>query len=319
MQAYGIRGTADEFNVIEVAPDVRRVATGFVNCYLVGTADRWILVDTGLPGFAALVRHAVEARFGAGARPAAIVLTHGHFDHAGNAIELSARERIPVYAHDLEQPYLNGQSDYPPKDPTVGGAIAQMSRVFPTSGRTIETLERLEGDRVPELDGWRWVHTPGHTAGHVSLFRESDGVLIAGDALTTMDLDSWAEQVKRTPQVCNPPAPLTTDWGSARESVMKLASLAPRVIAAGHGVPIAGAGVSDALRRFGATFTPPPHGRYINAAAMTGPSGVEWVPPPVPDPFPRQAAGVAMVVLGALGLAASIRGRRAAPRSVPKA
>lgn len=43
---------------------------------------------------------------------------------------------------------------------------------------------------VPGPSEWRWLHTPGHTAGHVSLFRERDGLLLAGDALATVDQDS---------------------------------------------------------------------------------------------------------------------------------
>ncbi|HXG56800.1 MAG TPA: MBL fold metallo-hydrolase [Vicinamibacterales bacterium] len=310
MQAYGVRGSSDEFTTIECARGVERVATGFVNCYLVGTAGNWVLVDTGLPGCSALVHRAADALFGPDAVPKAIVLTHGHFDHAGNTNAIAADLNIPVYAHDLERPYLDGRSDYPPGDPTIGGAIAQMSRAFPSSGRTVPTLKGLDGDRIPDMEGWRWIHTPGHTAGHISLFRESDGVLIAGDALTTMDLDSWTEQVKRTPQFCVPPSPMTTDWEAARQSVLTLAALKPRVVAAGHGVPIAGAGVTDAMHRFAGRFTPPPHGRYVTTPAVAGPAGVEWVPPPVPDPLPKRAAGVAMVVVGAIGLAAAMRGRR---------
>ena len=65
------------------ASGVERVPVLFVNAYLVGEpGGPWVLVDTGIPGFAARVRHAAVARFGDRA-PEAIVLTHGHFDHAG--------------------------------------------------------------------------------------------------------------------------------------------------------------------------------------------------------------------------------------------
>ena len=56
---------------------------------------------------------------GAGAPPEAIVLTHGHFDHAGSALQLAEYWDVPIYAHRLEMPYLTGKADYPPPDPTI--------------------------------------------------------------------------------------------------------------------------------------------------------------------------------------------------------
>ncbi len=309
MQAYPVGGNPLETEPVDCARDVARVATAIVNCYLVGDAGGWVLVDTGIGGFAPLIRRAAEARFGAGAKPLAIVLTHGHFDHAGNVATLARRWKVPTYAHALELPYLTGQSDYPPQDPTVGGAIALMSRAFPRGGREIDAdLRLLEGNRIPEMPGWTWHHTPGHTPGHVSLFRESDRVLLAGDALATMDMDSWAEQVRRTPRPCGPPAPLTTDWDAARRSVNLIASLEPQVVAAGHGLPLCGDAVSESVRQFASTFTPPAHGRYVAIAATAGPTGVEWLPPPVSDPFRRQV-GMALVAIGAIGVAAAARRR----------
>ena len=238
MEVHGVRHTADEGRTFTHAPDVTRIATGIVNTYLVGDSGGWVLVDTGIAGFSPLIQRAAETQFGAGTRPAAIVLTHGHFDHAGNADALAALWSAPVYAHPLEMPYLTGRSNYPPPDPTVGGAMAAMSRVFPTSGRTLDArLIPLEGDRIPEMPGWRWIHTPGHTAGHVSLFRDTDGTLLAGDAIVTMNTDSWVEQVLRSPEPCYPPTPLTPDWIQARRSVETIASLQPRAIASGHGYP----------------------------------------------------------------------------------
>ena len=66
--------------------------------------------------------------FGHGNRPAAILLTHGHFDHVGALKTLAEEWDVPVYAHTLELPYLTGRSSYPPPDPSVGGgAMAAMS------------------------------------------------------------------------------------------------------------------------------------------------------------------------------------------------
>jgi glyoxylase-like metal-dependent hydrolase (beta-lactamase superfamily II) len=311
MRCYGVQGSHEEGQQLEYATDVERVATTIVNTYMVGTAERWFLVDTGVPGAAPLIRMAAAARFGPDSKPAAIVLTHAHFDHAGNADALALEWDVPVLAHPLEMPYLTGHSDYPPIDSTMGGAIATLARAFPRSGRKLRAqLFQLSGESIPGAPEWRWIHTPGHTPGHVSLFRESDRTLLAGDALATMNMDSWAEQVRRTPEPCNPPAPLTTDWEAARRSVETLALLRPRAVGAGHGLPIAGDAVADALHVFARTFTPPAQGRYVIAPAQAGPDGVEWVPPPVYDPFPRQAAGTALVVMGALGLAAVATRRR---------
>jgi glyoxylase-like metal-dependent hydrolase (beta-lactamase superfamily II) len=309
MRAYGVRGGVEEGQVFDYAPDAIRVPTGFVNTYLLGRAARWVLVDTGLPGFSGRIRRAAERRFGRGARPAAIVLTHGHFDHSGNVDRLARHWDVPVYAHALELSYLAGRSQYPPQDPTVGGALAFLSRAFPRGGhRPVKTTVLPLGNELPGLPEWRWIHTPGHTAGHISFFRDADRLVLAGDALATMNLDSWPEQVRRRPELCNPPAPLTADWEAAEESVRLIASLAPLAIGAGHGVPVAGAAVTQAIRRFAATFKPPVHGRYVAAPASTGPAGLEWLPPPVPDPLTRTATSAALMVLGGIGLAAA--GRR---------
>ena len=278
-----------------VAPGVARVPVAFVNVYLLGEpGGPFVVVDTGLPGTAALTARAVEARFGEGARPEAIVLTHGHFDHAGSALALAERWGVPVYAHALEQPYLDGRSDYAPADPTMGGAIAFLARFFPTSGFDLRPhLRALPADgSVPGASGWRWLHTPGHTAGHVSLFRETDRVLVAGDALATMDLDSWAAQVTKPRVFDRPPVPFTPDWNATRASVSALAELEPAVVAAGHGLPIA----DDAARRLRAydgTVEVPVGHRYGTTPAVADADGIVSVPPPVPDPVPLRVAALA--------------------------
>ena len=276
-----------------VADGVVRVPIVFVNAFLVGEPGQpWVLVDTGTPGAGALIRRAARAVHG-DRPPHAIVLTHGHFDHAGSAQALADGWDVPIYAHDAELPFLTGRSDYPPQDPSMGGAIAFLSRFFPTSGYDFGPRVRaLPADgSVPGLDGWRWLHTPGHAPGHVSLFRDADRTLIAGDAVATMDLDSWAAQVTHAREVSRSPVPFVPDWQAADASARKLADLRPETLAAGHGQTITER-AAERLAAFAGRSHRPERGRYVpRPAQFDRQSGVVAVPPPVADPVPLQVAG----------------------------
>ena len=72
-------------SLVGVAPGVDMVQVLLVNAFFLSESgsEDWVLVDAGLPGSAGHIRRAAEERFGAGARPKAIILTHGHFDHVG--------------------------------------------------------------------------------------------------------------------------------------------------------------------------------------------------------------------------------------------
>jgi glyoxylase-like metal-dependent hydrolase (beta-lactamase superfamily II) len=301
----------DEVSPRHFAPDVERVPVAFANVYMVGAPGQpWVLVDAGLPGFAPWIGREAARRHG-GRAPEAIVLTHGHRDHAGSAAALARRWEVSVYAHPLELPFLTGRSDYPPHDPTVGRAMGLLSRAIPHRGIDLGTRVRpLPADgSVPGLPGWRWIHTPGHTSGHVSLVRDADGVLLAGDALATLDQGSVVAMVTQARELSVPPAPLTTDWEASRESVRRLAALRPFTIAAGHGRPVRGPAVAADLERFAAAFAPPTAGRYVGRPARADARGVVYVPPPVHDPLPLRlltgsvAAAAVVAVARRLALA----------------
>ena len=293
----------------EVASGVSFLSAGIANLYFVGEdASRWILVDTGMHGYFDTVMKAAESKFGAGAAPLYIVLTHGHFDHAGSAAALAKRWRIPVYAHKLEIPFLTGKSDYPPPDPTVGGAMSLLGRFFPNRKVHLNGLVKELGSSLPNFDEWQIHFTPGHTPGHVSLFRPKDRTLIAGDAFTTVDLDSFSAMATKKQEVSRPPAYFTCDWELAHRSVEHLADLAPRVLAAGHGLPMSGAEAGEQLNALAEQFPVPEKGRYVNEPVRSDESGITYLPPAVSDPLPKVAAGIG-VAAAAAGLTAALVAR----------
>src|ERR1043166_8595328 len=116
----------------EIAADVAVVPMIIANAFLVGNADSWVLVDAGAPGRERKIREAAEARFGPGTSPKAIVLTHGHFDHAGSAAGLADLWRVRILSHRLKARSLTGRSSSPPLDPTAPGFFSGLSRLFPS-------------------------------------------------------------------------------------------------------------------------------------------------------------------------------------------
>jgi glyoxylase-like metal-dependent hydrolase (beta-lactamase superfamily II) len=298
-----------------LADDVACLRTGIVNLFLYGRpgapSGSWVLIDAGLPGSAGKIMHGASEWIGPWARPAAIVLTHGHFDHVGALTELLRHWDVPVYAHRLELPYLTGRSSYPPPDPTVGGgALAALSRLYPQGpinlGSRVHALP--DDGSIPGMPGWRWVHTPGHTPGHVSLFRDDDRTLIAGDAFVTTKQESASAVLTQRPELHGPPAYFTPDWSAARRSVEELAALQPQHVGTGHGPPMEGEQMLRNLEELARNFDQlaiPAQGRYVRQAAVFDENGVVALPPPVADPLPRILLAVGMGLL----LTATLRHR----------
>lgn len=284
---------------VEVAPGVAFMRCAMVNVAVIGDRSRWILMDAGLPGYAGAIRDAAGARFGSGARPEAIVLSHGHFDHVGSLETLLDVWDVPVYAHPLELPYLTGRSPFPPPDPLVGrGSMALLSRLYPRGPIDLGSRVReLPADHaVPSAPQWQWLHTPGHTPGHVSFFRDADRTLLSADAVVTTKQESMLAVLAQRCEMHGPPAYFTPDWDRARDSVQALASLEPQLLLAGHGQPWAGEEMRTRLHELADHFDAwerPRLGRYRAQPAIADETGVVMLPP---DPLPAVLAGATAAV-----------------------
>lgn len=263
-------------SVDQVTGDLTRLRYLIANLYLWGTPQSWVLIDAGMEGCKSTIVETAEERFGKGKAPDAIVMTHAHFDHRGAFPELFEVWDVPVYAHPHELPYLTGEADYPPPDPTVGkGAMALLSFTYPNKAIDIgDRAKPLPQDgSVPHMPGWQWIYTPGHTPGHVSFFREDDRCLIAGDAFVCTKQESLYAVATQEKEIHGPPAYFTPDWLSARRSVEALAALNPDIAATGHGPVMRGEelrrGLADLVANFD-EIAVPDRGRYVPPGKTEG-------------------------------------------------
>ncbi|WP_010270933.1 MBL fold metallo-hydrolase [Paenibacillus senegalensis] len=256
---------------IEVMPDLFCYTVQIVNLCFAGNPDHqeFVIVDAGMPHSADEIIAVAEERFGANSRPKAIILTHGHFDHVGAVIDLVKHWDVPVYAHQLEMPFLTGQKSYPDPDPTVeGGMVAKLSPLFPNEPIDLGSHVRMlaADGTVPHMPDFKWIHTPGHTPGHISLFREKDRTLIAGDAFVTVKQEYLYKVITQEQEISGPPRYLTTDWKSAQQSVVKLEALQPAAAVTGHGLPMSGELLTTSLKKLVKEFAEiavPDYGKYV--------------------------------------------------------
>jgi len=248
----------------QIAPDVfclgpwGRTQTAV---YFVRAGSSWALIDAGWANDASRIERAAGSLFGADSRPAAILLTHCHPDHAGSALPLARIWDCAVYVHPDELPIAI--ADFAAMVASAGPldrwvvlplmrAMGRRRREKVLSRSNLREVARtFEPDvGVPGLPGWECIPTPGHTPGHVSYFRASDRVLITGDALVTLKVNSWAGLLLGRPGLSGPPWYTTWSRRAARQSVDTLARLEPTVLAGGHGKPMTGTGTAAALSAF---------------------------------------------------------------------
>ncbi|MBN1320209.1 MAG: MBL fold metallo-hydrolase [Thermoleophilia bacterium] len=249
----------------EIAPGVHclEVGKGIMrsNVYFVCSGPSWSLIDVGSEDCGPVIREAAETLFGEGTQPAAILLTHDHPDHAGAALTLARLWDLPIYVHPDEMPIVHGNMATFKKyaNPLDRWLVLPIMRMM-GKRRAQEIIDQssfkeaaraLDPDAdLPGLADWEFIPTPGHTPGHIAFFRQRDRVLISGDALVTLNLNSPLSLLRSRPRVAAGPWYTTWDRQAAMRSVAALASLEPRVLAGGHGAPMSGAELAAELKAF---------------------------------------------------------------------
>jgi hydroxyacylglutathione hydrolase len=208
--------------VKEVADGVWHLNTFFfpngVNAYLVGD----VLIDAGGRQAAKRILRDLS-----GHTVTAHALTHAHADHQGSSHAVCTALDIPFWVPENDVA--------PAEDPSLIGErqpdnfLAQFfARMFKGPGHRVDRVVH-EGD---EVAGFTVLDTPGHSAGHVSYWREADRVLILGDVLNNMDV------VTGIPGLREPKKALTPDPVRNRESIRRLGPLEPSLVLFGHGAPL---------------------------------------------------------------------------------
>jgi glyoxylase-like metal-dependent hydrolase (beta-lactamase superfamily II) len=215
----------------EVLPGVYQIGMLYVNAFLV-VQDEVTLIDSGLPNRKETILKALSGTSKKAEELKYIAITHHHVDHTGSLAALVAVTGAKAYIHPLDAPIVRGEQPAPKPITTLGRIIDRVAH--PKLEPIQEYQDAKDGDELPLAGGMKTIHTPGHTAGHLSfLWPQHGGVLFAGDA---------AGNVFRGPgaPVGAMGGSFTEDAAQAKESFRKLAELEFDAACFGHGGVIKG-------------------------------------------------------------------------------
>lgn len=211
-----------------MATAIRPINTRGVNCYLIGAGDGFVLIDTGLPE----KRTDLDAELqSAGCRPGnlrLIVLTHGDYDHAGNAAYLRGKygSRIAMHRDDSGRVERGDWNWNMKPKPDKFGLLFRAVGLFVKPGPfdTFAPDVYVEDDQSLSEYGLdaTVLHLPGHTKGSIGILT-SDHILFCGDLMDSMRKPSLEFFID--------------DMAAARASLARLRSLAVGMVYPGHGKP----------------------------------------------------------------------------------
>jgi glyoxylase-like metal-dependent hydrolase (beta-lactamase superfamily II) len=222
----------------EVADGVFRLGTKWVNFYLLVDQGEATLIDAGYPGYWPQVSEALGALGLPNDSLSAVVVTHHHVDHVGTAEQCRREAGATVYVHEADAPIVRGErrSHVPPGfyrqswRPSMARYLAHTVAAGGGRYRRVDRVEALSDELVLDVPGRpRVIPTPGHTAGHCSVFVEDRGVLVAADAMVNFDYASGETGLR--------PHRFNEDRAQALASLAQLDGVDAEVVLFGHGDP----------------------------------------------------------------------------------
>jgi hydroxyacylglutathione hydrolase len=203
---------ADDVHILEGFPPYA------INVYLLGD----VLVDAATRFATRRILRRLRGR-----RVSLHALTHAHPDHQGASHAICDRLDIPLWCGEADADVMEKKGEIMARMPRhwLSGTIGPL-----WTGPPHPVARRLhEGDRV---GSFTVVESPGHTAGHVSFWREEDGVLVLGDVLANLSINGeWG--MLREPEWF-----FSLDPAQNRQSAHRLAELDPKMVCFGHGPPL---------------------------------------------------------------------------------
>jgi glyoxylase-like metal-dependent hydrolase (beta-lactamase superfamily II) len=223
-----------------VADGVHRIEDAYTNWYLLEEDGRLTIVDAGVPRSWESLLDALRSLGRTTDDVAAVVLTHGHFDHLGFAERARKELGVPVWVHENDVPLTRHPLQY--------GHERSPLYYFATQVRALPIVAALTRDRawwpsplkevrryrdgVLDVPGKpRVVLTPGHTLGHCALHLPDRDTVIAGDAIVTLD----PYTARRGPRLVARAA--TADVARALDALDTLEETGARTVLVGHGPP----------------------------------------------------------------------------------
>lgn len=220
----------------EIVPGVFRLGTTYVGCYAVEDGGAYTFIDTGLPGYWPQMTGFLASRNAPLSAVEAVVLTHHHPDHTGNAERLRTQAGAEVLVHHDDLAAATRKGGKPPRFPLWQPRILHYFLHNLRSGvvRTVPVAEAssFADEEILDVPGRpRVIHAPGHTAGNVAISLEGREVLIVGDTLATIDLASGESGPRLCPRFVN------DNHDRALASLQKIEMVKARWVLPGHGLP----------------------------------------------------------------------------------